>query len=78
MAKKQGGVSWISWDGTRWRPSAAGVALACLALALAVGALIFQNSENDAAALGNYDIRLTELVSDNRASLVAADGSTPD
>ena len=78
MAKKQGGVSWISRNGARWRPSAAGIALVCLALALAVGALIFQGGENDAAAIGSYDICLAELVSDNRASLVAANGSTPD
>lgn len=55
-----------------------GIALAVLVNALAVCLVLITGGERDAAELGGADIRISEVVADNRSAAVASDGSTPD
>lgn len=78
MAKKTKFISWDSGSKRSVRLSPKGFALAAAVVILCIIMMLFANVGRNAETLGSADIRLSEVVCDNRSSLVAADGSAPD
>lgn len=78
MAKKTKFISWDSGSKRSVRLSPKGIALAAAVVILCIIMMLFANVGRNAETLGSADIRLSEVVCDNRSSLVAADGSAPD
>ncbi len=78
MAKKRKTVLWVRRGDGPWKPSGTGVALLCVIVLLSVGMLIRSGHKDSASTSVDAGIRLSEIVSDNISSYVAADGSMPD
>lgn len=78
MAKKKRSVSWKRSGSEGIRLTPGGIALAVLVAALAACLMLLTGGRQSAPAPGSADIRISEVVTDNRSSAVAGDGTIAD
>ncbi len=78
MAKKHRSVGWSKSAQAGIRLTPKGIGLAVLVVALAVCLMLLNGGRRESAELGSADIRISEVVSDNRSTPVTGSGSIAD